>query len=253
MGKRKVYPGKEIETTLKKVGPALNKATNQRYFLNWGGLLAVARYDGVSPDNDMDFATFYGVDYKIVERCMDAAGYNMTKCMLDDTDESKAVYCSFDKKANSSVLMHICLTFLYPHDGIHYYCHDSRGEISGVGKPSEYFFRGIPSEYVGEPVLFRDAEWPGIPQMTKVRVPRFPGVFLDYCYRDWGYVKQRYNIVNYKYEKDKVEPLNKHGAMSPFAVNVKSMAQWKDERHVRSELKKSRAEWLKELKTTQKQ
>lgn len=214
------------------------------YWLGFGGLWGIVMNDGVVPDNDFDLCAFYGGDWRRLVKALEQSSgrYTCYKKMLDDANPSQAVYLSFD----SPILPHICFSLWYPHNGINYFCHDGLREVNGEAPASEYHFKGVPDtllEYT------RLVEWPGIDQRFKVRVPRFPGSMLDYCYPDWAYKKQRYNITKNRVEKDKMKSYHKGGAISPYVVIVKSMAQWRDEKYINQQLKEGRRKWNNLLKT----
>ena len=220
-------------------------------WLCFGALWARIMNNGVIPDGDFDFCTYHGVDYLRIEKAFKAAPgrYVLTKTLLDDTDQGKALYCSYGSQEG---LPHICLSFWYLHDGIRYYCHDQHREIAegscGV-PPSGYWFRGIPAPLVADEIdNFRMAEWPGVNQMVKVRVPRFPGMILDNMYPDWAYKMQHYEVKTGIIQEEKMVSYFKGGAISPYCVHVKSMNNFNNKAHVDGELLRSMLEWKKKLK-----
>jgi hypothetical protein len=240
-------PGDLLERTIRVVQSAFQYA-GVPYWLGFGGLWGLIQNEGVVPDSDLDYCTYYGGSYErlVKSMSMSPGRYTATRVLLDDTNPSAALYAGF----NSSVgYPHICVSFWYKHKGIRYYCHDQRHEVQGVkAPPGGYWFRGVPAEAVDGDEMFRMVEWPGINQQFKVRVPRFPGVILDHCYPDWPYRKQRYNIQEHKIQKDKMASYHKGGATSPYAVYVKSMRQWRNEAYIQNQLAEGRQKWNTRLK-----
>lgn len=205
---------------------------------------------GVIPDGDFDLCTYYGQDHKRLAKAFEGSPgrYIMTKALMSDKEPDKALYCSFGSQVG---LPHICLSFWYLHEGIRYYCHDQHHEVEGTGIPkSGYYFRGLPALLVDEDENnFRMAEWPGINQMTKVRVPRFPGMVLDNLYPDWAYRRQRYEIGKPgKIDLDRMASYHKGGAVSPYAVHVQSMKDFGNTKYIQEELSKSKQAWTVRLK-----
>lgn len=245
--KHELVPGRELENCLKIINRVMNYA-NAPYWLSFGGLWGLVQNGGVVPDGDLDLCTYYGVDYeRVAKSFLGSPGrYELQKAVLDDVNKN-ALYCHF---VGTSGLPHLCLSFWYLHDGIRYYCHDQHHEVEGVGVPKTgYYFRGVPS-YAVEDTLdnFRMAEWPGISQETKVRVPRFPGIILDNLYPDWAYKKQRYMVKNYKPQEEKMASYHRGGAVSPYAVHVTSMSQFADAGHIQRELLEAKKKWMIRLK-----
>jgi len=240
-----IEPGKQLERTLKCLHEAF-EGSGLFYWLSFGGLFGLSQNQGVVPDDDLDFCTFYGSDWKRFVQAMERYGYVMSKAMLDDSDPKNVVYLGF----NHRDLIHICVSFWYLHDGMRYYCHDQASEVKGTQVPkSGYWFRGMPAEWVDNQDYYKLVEWPGIPQFTKVRVPLFPGMFFDYGYPGWAYHKQRYNVSKrYQVEPEKCVSIYRGHAVSPLQVYLKSMTQWRDPKYIAEQLRKGRREWLKKVK-----
>jgi hypothetical protein len=237
-------PSKELECALRVIDNVM-KYADTKYWLCFGGLWALVQNDGVIPDGDLDLCTYYGTDFRKIERAFAGSPgqYAMTRAMVDDTAPENALYCSFSSGCG---FPHICLSFWYLHNGIRYYCHDSLREVEGVGSPkSGFFFRGIPGEYVENiPGNFREVEWPGVNQMAKVRVPRLHvGAILDMLYPDWPYKKQRYEVRTGRVDPSRMASYHKGGAVSPYNVHVKSMADFKNGELVAMQLSKSKQEY----------
>lgn len=238
-------PCKELELSLKIIDKVMRFSGTQ-YWLCFGGLWGLIMNEGTVPDGDLDICTYYGADFNRIARSFQSSpgGYTMGHAMVSDTDQQSALHCGF---SSSMGLPHICLSFWYQHEDILYYCHDQHREVEGIGTPkSGYYFRGVPKDAIGE---LRFVEWPGISQMVKVSVPRFPGLLLDNLYPDWAYRKQRY-IVNRKnqVDKEKMASYHKGGAVSKHQIHVNSMADFGNEKHVESELKKGEREYNNLLK-----
>jgi hypothetical protein len=249
MGQRKkLGPGKEIENVLRIINQVMHYA-GVKYWLCFGALWAIVRNGGVVPDGDFDICTYYGNDYQKIARAFGAAPgrYVMGKAVVDDIARDKALYCSFGSEQGYP---HICLTFWYFHNGIRYYCHDQHHEVNGVGVPqSGYYFRGVPAVLVEDnPNNFRNVEWPGVAQITKVSVPRFSGTILDTMYPDWAFKKQHYEIRNGDVKEEKMVSYHKGGAISPYAVHVQSMNDFKNDGYIKTELEKSDRVWKIRLK-----
>ena len=212
------------------------------YWLGFGGLWGLVRNEGVIPDGDLDLCTFYGGDWRRLVRCFQNNGYTLAKALLNDTDPKNIVYCGFNREG----FPHICVSFWYLHNGIRYYCHDQHHEVGGEGvPPSGYFFKGVPECHLEH---FRMVEWPGIRQDTHIRVPRMPGALLDYSYPDWAYQKQRYNLLKHEINKEKTVSIFKGGAISPYMVHMKSMAQWNNKGYIDQQLEAGKNKWLAKLK-----
>jgi hypothetical protein len=239
-----IGPSDILEKTIKVITLAFRTAGID-YWLGFGGLWGLVQNGGVIPDDDLDFCTFYGANWKRLKQVLESRGYTMTKALQNDADPENVLYMGFNKKD----WPHICVSFWYPHNGIRYYCHDQNFEVTNgsVGVPaSGYYFKGIPESCLQE---FRYVEWPGIVQNVKVRVPRFPGAILDHCYPDWGYIKQRYTISHeHQIDPDKTISVFKGGAVSPYMVHVKSMHQWSDSRYINQQIEAGRQKWLNRLK-----
>jgi len=248
MQRKSREPGRDIEIALRVINRAMNYA-GIPYWLCFGGLWALIKNNGIIPDGDFDICTYYGMDYKRVQKSFEGAPgqYVMNKALVDDTDPTKALYCSF---SSAEGLPHICLSFWYLHKGIRYYCHDQHHEVEGEGIPrSGYVFRGVPAESVEDkPENFKMVEWPGINQQTKVRVPRFPGVILDNLYPDWAFKKQHYEVKPGVIIEEKMMSYHKGGAVSPYVVAVKSMRDFSNDTYYNLELEKSQKAWIIRLK-----
>jgi len=249
MGHKPLPPGKELEKTLQIVDHVM-KYTNTKYWLCFGGLWGLVQNGGVIPDADLDLCTYYGTDFSMIAKVFSQSPgrYVMTRAMVDDRDQSKALYCSFSSEAG---LPHLCLSFWYLHNGIRYYCHDQMRECEGIAVPkSGYFFRGIPAGYVDDlPENFRMSEWYGIPQMIKIRVPRLHvGSMLDIMYPDWAYKKQRYEVIRNAVHDDKMASYHRGGALSPYAVHVKSMGDFQNQAEIERQLAESKKAYDKRIR-----
>jgi len=230
-----------LEKTLKLVNYIFRYA-GVKYWLGFGGLWGLVKNDGVIPDGDLDLCAFYGADWRKLIKCFQNSGYTLAKALLNDTDRAQCVYCGFNREGYP----HICVSFWYPHNGIRYYCHDQHHEVTGEGvPPAGYFFKGVPECHLEH---FRMVEWPGIRQDTKISVPRLPGALLDYSYPDWAYQKQRYNILKHEIDKEHTVSVFKGGAISPYMVHVKSMAQWGDAGYINQQIEAGKVKWLAKLK-----
>ena len=249
MQRHKLTPSREMEVAIMVINQAMNYA-GIPYWLCFGGLWALIKNNGIVPDGDFDICTYYSQDYtRIAKTLRNVPGrYVMTKALVDDTDRSKALYCSFGSEEG---FPHICLSFWYLHDGIRYYCHDQRHEVEGIGVPSSgYSFRGIPAASVDDdPNNFKMVEWPGVNQQAKIRVPRFPGMILDNLYPDWAYKMQKYEVGDGVVDEERMASYHRGGAISPYAVEVKSMRDFGNSNHIAAELVKSRSKWNIRLKT----
>ena len=228
---------------------------NSNYWLSFGALWALIRNNGIlEPKNrDFDICVPYGLDYKRLEQSFRGMGYKMSHAMVDDTRPSNALHCGFDP-VDQTKYIHICVAFLFPREDMLWYCQDSTNEIHGVASPNNgYYFRGFKKDGYDDDVFFRMVEWPGIDQMNKIRVPRFPGTVLDTYYPDWGYKKQRYNITK-KHEviEEKMQSYHQGGVVTKYAVWVKSMADWNNKSHVEDQLRNAQKKWITKLKGTQK-
>lgn len=241
-------PSKLLQNTIRIINSVFNYC-NTQYWLCFGGLWGLIQNDGVIPDGDLDLCVFYGTDYKRIVKAFESSPgrYKCKKVLVDDTNHDNALYCGFN---SDDGYPHICLSFWYKHDFVHYYCHDQHHEVSGIGVPnSGYYFRGVPSSAVTVQNAFRRSEWPGIEQTVKIWVPSYPGIILDNMYPDWAYIKQRYNIGNnHKIDKEKTVSIYKGGACSPFSVHVKSMAEFSNTENIKKQLIESRIAWNNRFK-----
>ena len=236
-------PGPAIRDTLRDVSQSFESA-GMKYWLCFGGLFAMIKNDGVIPDADFDFCTTYGQDQDRLIRAMEARGYKATKVLLNDADETKALYVGFGKKGSP----HVCVSFWYQFEGILYYCHDQKNEVQGRMAPkSGYWFKGIPANLLQDD-MFKLVEWPGLDQDFKVRVPMFAGTVLDYCYPCWAYSRQRYQVSMGKAVPEKMQSVYQGHAVSPYMLHLESMMEWEDPEYIQSELKKGKAQWEKQLK-----
>jgi len=219
------------------------------YWLSFGGLWGLIKNKGVVPDEDLDLCTFYGVDWKRIEKCFASYGYIMNRAMCNDSDTGNLIYAHFRSENNGPSL---CLSFWYLHEGIRYYCHDQHREVnSGIGVPkSGYFFKGIPSDIISSEDDLRLVEWPGIEGCYKISVPHRPGALLDYTYPDWAYVKQKYVVGNkHEVKEEKCVSVWKHGAFSRYMVHVNSMSQFKDKNLISKQLEESNRKYYVTLKS----
>jgi hypothetical protein len=243
-------PCLKLERTIRVIHSVFGGA-RINYWLGFGGLLGITKYDGIIPDDDFDICVMYGTDYRRIERSFYRFGFKMVRAMQNDMDPSNVVYAGFNP-LDREKFAHVCVSFWYLHDGIRYYCHDQAHEVVGtMVPPSGYFFKGVPDHVVNDERLFRLVEWPGIPQRAKIRVPRFPGEMLDCTYRDWAYQKQKYTVgKKFEFKPEMAAPYNKSSAKSRYRVHVKSMAQWNDTKYIQQQLKLSEAQWWTDLKLT---
>lgn len=239
-------PSQVLENSIRVINQVFNYS-NVPYWLSFGGLFGIVKNNGIIPDGDFDLCTFYGEDYTKVQKAFKGSPgrYGMSKALVSDVDDGKALYCSF---GSENGYPHICLSFWYEHDGIMYYCHDQRHEVEGIGIPkSGYFFRGVPKKCVE---LFMMAEWPGINQMHKIRVPVYSGTMLDYMYPYWPFKVQKYNVdSNHSVDAEKMQSVYQRGASSMYQVHVESMKQWDDRKYIEDQLSQSKKNWDILLKT----
>ena len=244
-----VPPSDILENSLKSINYCF-QYSRIPYFMSFGGLYALIRNNGTIPDHDLDICTYYGQDWKKIKKIFEGRGYVCGKVMLNDADPDNALYMSF----NHPKFLHICLTFWIKKHGIRWYCHDNQFTVENIGFPKiGYFLKGVPAELVDDETLFRWVEWPGINQMTKVRVPRFPGGFLDHMYEDWGYKKSRYNIdKKHTIIEDKRKSYHKGGAISPYMVHLDSIADFEDAKKYQIRLEEGQKNYKIHLKTTEK-
>lgn len=234
-------PGPVIQNVCRDVELAMSGI---ECWLGFGGLFGIVKNFGIIPDADFDFCVFYGTDWHSVVDRMASKGYSMSRVLLDDTNPKMALYAGFNKPGSP----HVCISFWYQWENTYWYCHDQKHEVKGAGVPSGYWFKGIPSTFIG-PGMFFKAEWPGIEQTFKVNVPIFAGSILDYCYPCWAYNKQRYVIGNSKtVDVSRLGAVRAGHAVSPLMVHMKSMEQWLDEKYIDQEIGKGRTEWEKEVK-----
>jgi len=242
-------PGPIIERTIKDINDIFD---SKDYWLAFGGLWGIIRNRGIIPDNDFDICVRYGYDWKQIERKAVKIGYQIKKVMVDDTKKENALYMGIYNEK-----IYICISFWYQFKDLLFWCHDQLQEVHGIGTPqSGYFFKGIHKEYFDRDYKFTMAEWPGIVQNVKIRVPLFSGKLLDLAYPAWPYLKQRYVIKDYSVEEDKCVSVNDpvyvkgshERATSRYRVHVKSMAEFSDEEKINLELSKSAEEWETLLK-----
>jgi hypothetical protein len=241
-----INPSKQLERTIIEIQTIFEESKTP-HWLMFGALWGLIVNRGVVPDADFDLCTYYGQDWKVVAKAAEKEGYTIKKAMLSDVDPSKALYMGFFKGD-----IYICLSFWYPFEGYRFWCHDQLLDVKdGAGVPSQYFFKGCPAWMVAENNFYK-AEWPGIDQRYKIRVPIFAGSLLDLCYRAWPYMLQRYVITDYRPEFDKMisvnDPIyNRNNpdvhANSPYKVHVKSMAEFQDRDKINLQLKASEAAW----------
>ncbi len=242
-----ILPSRQLERTIMDI-QTIFEDSKTPHWLMFGALWGLIINRGVVPDGDFDICTYHGIDWKPIARAAEAQGYQIKKTLLDDTDQSKAVYMGMFKDD-----IYICLSFWFLFEGYRFWCHDQLNEVkTGVGVPSQYHFKGCPAWMVDGENRFYKAEWPGIDQRYMIRVPVFAGSLLDLCYRNWPYLKQRYVIQDYKPEWDKMvsvnDPVYNKGypdihANSPYRVIVKSMAEFKDVAKINLQLKASEESW----------
>ena len=235
-------PSRQLEKLLQNSNTGL---AGIPHWLSFGGLCGMIADRGIIYDGDLDWCTFYGQDYESISRSMTSAGFTVKKVLLFG---DKAIYMGF-----SHPVAHVCLSFWYRWKHLCFYCHDQSNEVpSGIGVPaSGYYFKGVPSYLVD---YFYDAEYPGIPQATKVRVPVLAGALLDHCYPAWCYHKQRHVIRDYQVEEDRQIFINnpvynksaisfEKGYVRPYRVHVMSPDEFKDENLIYKQLEQSETEW----------
>jgi hypothetical protein len=241
-----INPSQQLERTIIDI-QTIFEGTNTPHWLMFGALWGLIVGHGSVPDGDFDMCTYYGQDWRPIAKAAESEGYTIKKIMLDDTDQSKALYMGFFKGE-----IYICLSFWYPFDKYRFWCHDQLQDVkSGAGVPSQYFFKGCPAWMVEGDRFFK-SEWPGVDQRYTIRVPTFAGSLLDLSYRNWAYFKQRYVIQNYQPEFDKMISVNDPvynrknpdvHANSPYKINVKSMSEFRDVGKINSQLKTSEDAW----------
>ena len=222
------------------------------HWLGFGGLYGLIYNQSIVPDSDLDYCTFYGGDYTRIVKAFEAHGYVNTKAMLDDTDPTKALYMGFNRKVHKRHLTadagdpktHVCVSCWYPSQGIRWYCHDSNGEISGPGVPMSWSFRGVPAEIVEDEGAIIQVEWPGIPGSNKVTVPLMGATMLDYLYIASAYKKQKYNVVDFQPEWDKMVSIYSGGACSRYAAQLDSIARFKEDGFMQKQMAESKKKWL---------
>jgi len=244
-----LHPSKLLQEEIEACESALGDIP---HFLSFGGLYAIVYNQGIIPDTDLDYSTFYGQDYKKIMRAFESHGYVNTKVMLDNTNPNNALYMGFNRKVHKRNITadagkpkaHVCVSFLYPSQGMRWYCHDSNGEISGVGTPTAWSFRGVPAEIVEDEGAIIQVEWPGIPGSTKVSVPLMGGTLLDYLYIASPYKKQKYNVVDFQPEWDKMKSIYSGGACSRYAVELNSIAQFWQDGFMQKQMATSKKKWL---------
>jgi len=236
-----VEPSQLLENTLKMCHKAFAYAgLAKKYWLSFGGLWGMIQNNGVVPDNDLDFCTYYGEDWQRIAKAMKASGYEMSHCMVSDTDR-KAIHMGF----NHQKLMHICLSFWYKWGDLRFWAHDNQHEVKGVGTPnSGYWWKGMPAWIVDDDRYFKMAEWPGINQAVKIRVPLFAGSMLDNEYLCWGYTKQRY-VIDRKHtiDPDRMASIHKGGVATRHTIHINSMAEWDNEAAIKAKFAESERAW----------
>ena len=236
-----LMPGPMIRDTVNTVTSALSGI---EHWLGFGGLFGIVKNFGIIPDADFDFCVFYKANWEDIVRKMELRGYRCSRVLLNDIDRKYALYAGFNRPGYP----HVCLSFWYHSHDAYWYCHDQKHEVSGVGVPSGYWFKGIPDSMIG-PGMFFMAEWPGISQTFKVNVPIFAGSILDHCYPCWAYNKQRFNISGSKtVDLSKMGAVRAGHAVSPLMVQVDSMKRWKDDRYISLEMEKGRKLWESEVR-----
>lgn len=252
-------PSRLLEQTVRDIGNAFHGA-GIPYWLCFGGLWGLVVNRGIIPDDDFDVCTYYGEDHEKLIRQFNNLGYTTKKVLLNDSDQSRAMYMGFD---NKDLTTHVCVSFWYPYKDLRFYCHDQNNELRtigerGVPEKKGYFLRGIKRDLLDGENKFKDVEWIGLPGRIKVRVPRFPGYILDSCYPDWAYWKQRHNVINYNDNPDKCvslnDPLfNKNNfshATSRYALNLMSISEFKNEAKIDAMLKESEKEYFERVEKT---
>jgi len=252
-------PGKCLEKTIRLID-FIFKQSRTPYWLHFGGLIGLAKKNGVVPDGDLDLCTYYESNdkWKKIVSLFESRGWTMTKALQNDVDKDKILYCGFNWKhsqtqeeyLSENFMPHICLSFWYKHEGIRYYCHDQNREVSGGSvavPPSGYFFKGFEDKYIENDSMLMRAEWPGIPGDVKISVPILP--CLEQMYPGYIYNQQRYMVQAHEIQSDKLRDCCRTGAISRYQVHVKSMAQWNDANHIKNELEKSEMNWRIRLKS----
>ena len=247
--KRGLGPSLLLEGEIKRAEEALDSVP---HWLGFGGLYGLVYNNGIIPDADLDYCTYYGMDYKRIKQQFEAQGYTCTKVLLNDINRSKALYMGFNRPVDKKCLLpenrlenhqcHICLSFWYPANGMLWFCHDSSGEVSGEAVPPYYEFKGVPENILHKDDIIK-VEYPGIPGNVKVSVPLMAGALLDYCYIGSPFKAQKYNVKNYEIQEDKLAPLFSGGAISRYACKLKSIAQFEDKAYMNGQLKESQKKW----------
>lgn len=251
-------PGKNLEKTIRIID-FIFRQTRTPYWIHFGGLIALAKKNGVIPDGDIDLCTYYESNdkWKRIVHLFESRGFVMTKAIQNDIDKDKILYCGFNPRKPQSkedylsedFVPHICLSFWYLHNGIRYYCHDEKHELKGgmVAKPpSGYFLKGFEDKYIHDESMLMRAEWPGLPGNVKISVPILP--CLEQMYPGYIYNQQRYMVQNNQVQDDKLRDCCRTGAISRYQVCLRSMAQWNDKAHIKRELEKSELNWRNRLK-----
>ena len=253
-------PGKCLERTLAIIRFVFAQAGVKDYWLHFGGLIALAKKNGVVPDGDFDLCTYYENNdkFKKIVKVFESKGWVMSKAIQNDIDKDKVLYCGFNwgkhqtnEIYNSGNFMpHICLSFWYLHKGIRYYCHDEKHELSGgaIGKPpSGYFFKGFEDKYIHDESMIMRAEWPGIPGNVRIDVPILP--CLEQMYPAYIYNQQRYIVQEHNVQEDKLRDCCRSGAISRYSAHLTSMADWQNDGLIKGHLENSERKWRIRLKS----
>lgn len=245
-------PCKKLERALKILFEIYGR---KDYWLGFGGLWGLVCNDGVIPDGDLDVCMLFPQDWRRLIARYKAHGFVNSKVILSDVDQSQALYAGFNKQMGrkpdgSPDMLHICVSFWFPHNGVRYFCHDEKFDLKGPGVPkSGYFLKGVPSWAVEDPKAFHMVDWPGLPNGTQVRVPIWPGTILDHCYPLWPFRKQRYVPKHYgDIRQDKSKSYHHGGAISPYRLHLKSLREFANIKGIEKQLAENREEYFTRLK-----
>ena len=237
-----VEPSQALENTIRMIHKAMAYAgMGRKYWVSFGALWGLVKNNGVIPDGDIDICVPYGEDWTRVRKAFAGCGYTMTHCMVSDREPDKALHMGFNRPG----LLHICLSFWYKWGDYRFYAHDNAHEISGVGSPSAgYYFKGMPAWIVDDERMFKMAEWPGIQQKFKIRVPLFAGSMLDNLYPCWGFVKQKYNVdAKHRIDEEHTASIHKGGVATRYSAHIQSMADWNNETLIKGLMAEGERQW----------
>lgn len=202
-----------------------------KWWLCFGNVLHLVRDKGICDDHDIDIGIHHGAtDLDSISATFAKFQYSVRKKIISDVDKS-LLYVSFE---SASGLPPIDVFAWYEHDGILYHTYDVAFENKKI--PSEYCFKGTPKKLLPDrlsPVsadknLLRFQYQRNPKEMPLfreyVQMPLQYGSLMDLWYPDW---MQR----------------RKGQSSSPYVVRIKSMKQWKDTKHIKKCLDKSKKEY----------